>query len=291
VCFILEIKIQSYGLLTIGVLVARPTMVAPVVDLNPEGAPSIWPMLFVVVACGAISGFHSLVSSGTSSKQCISELSSLPIGFGGMLMEGMLAVFVLIACGAGIGLGLNKGGEFEDQNKRKVVGQILLDPNFEGSPEMLAFQQAAIGNFKKIDENFDREFREIVEDEKAAREETDPVKKEGLELFVALDKQALAAKGFNLAFSTVTEANRKLGELLGFSQEGGEQVISFLAAEKGKGDKIPFYLEEGEEEPLGPVLSSPDFLELTHNTFGEPEAKAESDLQISAILNRGYLKS
>jgi carbon starvation protein len=96
----------ALALLTLGVLVAHPIMVAPAADLSPEGAPSMIPMLFVVVACGAISGFHSLVASGTSSKQCDLETSALSIGFGGMLLEGLLAVFVLIACGAGIGLGL-----------------------------------------------------------------------------------------------------------------------------------------------------------------------------------------
>lgn len=101
----------ALGLLALGVIFARPDMAAPVVDLSPEGAPPVWPMIFVVVACGAISGFHSLVSSGTSSKQCDVEASSLPIGFGGMLLEGMLAVFVLIACGAGLSLGLTRDGQ------------------------------------------------------------------------------------------------------------------------------------------------------------------------------------
>jgi carbon starvation protein len=101
----------ALALLLLGVLIAHPTMVAPAVNLSPEGAPPIWPMLFVVIACGAISGFHSLVSSGTSSKQCDAETSSMTIGFGGMLLEGQLATFVIIACGAGIALGFTKGGE------------------------------------------------------------------------------------------------------------------------------------------------------------------------------------
>jgi carbon starvation protein len=71
----------------------------------------MWPMLFVVIACGAISGFHSLVSSGTSSKQCKKETDALTIGYGGMLLEGMLATFVVIACGAGIALGFAKDGQ------------------------------------------------------------------------------------------------------------------------------------------------------------------------------------
>ncbi len=98
-------------LLALGVLVSNPEMVAPVVNREPVGAPPMWPMLFVVIACGAISGFHSLVSSGTSSKQCDNEKSTTFVGYGGMLTEGMLAVFVIIACSAGIGLGLNTNDE------------------------------------------------------------------------------------------------------------------------------------------------------------------------------------
>jgi len=101
----------ALGLLTLGVLFAHPTMVAPAANFAVKGAPPIWPMLFVVIACGAISGFHALVSSGTSSKQCDAETSSLTIGYGSMLMEGMLATFVVIACGAGLALGLTKGGQ------------------------------------------------------------------------------------------------------------------------------------------------------------------------------------
>lgn len=100
----------AMGLLFIGILVTHPPMVAPAMNFNAEGAPSVFPLLFITVACGAISGFHCLVSSGTSSKQCDLETSAQPISFGGMLLEGMLAVIVIIACGAGIGLGLEKDG-------------------------------------------------------------------------------------------------------------------------------------------------------------------------------------
>lgn len=101
----------ALGLLSLGVLFSRPEMVAPAADFSPEGAPPIWPMIFVIIACGAISGFHSLVSSGTTSKQCDAETSSLTIGYGGMLLEGMLATFVIIACGAGIAMGFSSGSE------------------------------------------------------------------------------------------------------------------------------------------------------------------------------------
>jgi carbon starvation protein len=73
----------------------------------PESTPSIWPFMFVIIACGAISGFHSLVASGTSPKQIASETDALFVGYGSMLLEGALAVLVLICVGAGIGLSLN----------------------------------------------------------------------------------------------------------------------------------------------------------------------------------------
>lgn len=68
----------------------------------------LWPMLFVIVACGAISGFHSLVGSGTTSKQLCHEKDSLPVGYGAMLLEGLMAVIAigtLMVAG-----GINKGG-------------------------------------------------------------------------------------------------------------------------------------------------------------------------------------
>jgi carbon starvation protein len=68
--------------------------------------------LFITIACGAISGFHSLVSSGTSAKQVRNENDSLFVGYGSMLMEGTLATLVVIAVAAGIGLGYTtKAGE------------------------------------------------------------------------------------------------------------------------------------------------------------------------------------
>lgn len=96
----------AMALLVVSLFLVRPDIVAPALNLNPSGAPPIMPFLFVVIACGAISGFHSLISSGTSSKQCKSEKDSQYIGFGGMLMEGSLSTLVIIAVGAGIGLGM-----------------------------------------------------------------------------------------------------------------------------------------------------------------------------------------
>ena len=79
-------------------------MVAPAVNMDPAGAPPMWPILFVTIACGAISGFHSLVATGTSPKQVAKETDAQFVGYGSMLFEGALAVLVLICVGAGIGL-------------------------------------------------------------------------------------------------------------------------------------------------------------------------------------------
>ncbi|MDH3584030.1 MAG: carbon starvation protein A [Phycisphaerae bacterium] len=87
-------------------------LVAPTVRWNPEGAPYIIPFLFITIACGAISGFHCLVSSGTSSKQLKCETDAQFVGYGSMLTEGFLATLVILACVAGLGLGIpGPGGE------------------------------------------------------------------------------------------------------------------------------------------------------------------------------------
>jgi len=80
-------------------------MVAPAVQIHPAEAPPMWPFLFITIACGAVSGFHCLVSSGTSSKQVSCEKDSLFVGVGSMLTEGALATLVIIAVAGGIGLG------------------------------------------------------------------------------------------------------------------------------------------------------------------------------------------
>lgn len=80
-------------------------IVAPTYDPAPPGAPPLWPFLFITIACGAVSGFHCLVSSGTSSKQLAKESDARFVGYGSMLTEAALAVMVLCAVAAGIGMG------------------------------------------------------------------------------------------------------------------------------------------------------------------------------------------
>jgi carbon starvation protein len=91
----------------IGIMLVRPEMVIPASAgfAVGEGAKTqyLFPMLFVTVACGAISGFHSLVGSGTSSKQLDNEKDTKLIGYGAMLIEGLVAVVALISAAYVIG--------------------------------------------------------------------------------------------------------------------------------------------------------------------------------------------
>ena len=76
------------------------------IDIDPTDAPLIFPFLFITIACGACSGFHCLVASGTSSKQVSNETDATFVGYGSMLTEGFLATLVILACVAGLSLGI-----------------------------------------------------------------------------------------------------------------------------------------------------------------------------------------
>jgi carbon starvation protein len=90
------------GIFFLAVLIARPEVVAPMINSSvPDDVPPIFPLLFVTIACGACSGFHGLVSSGTTSKQINNEQDVRFVGFLGTVGEGSLALAAIIACTAG----------------------------------------------------------------------------------------------------------------------------------------------------------------------------------------------
>ncbi|MCB1020109.1 MAG: carbon starvation protein A [Acidobacteria bacterium] len=89
------------GLAYIGFFVLGPAFAAPAVNAQPADAPPIFPFVFIVIACGAVSGFHGLVSSGTTSKQIDKETDAVPIGYGGMIGESLLGLMAVLACTAG----------------------------------------------------------------------------------------------------------------------------------------------------------------------------------------------
>ncbi|WP_330185146.1 carbon starvation protein A [Nocardia sp. NBC_01503] len=95
-------KIGTIGLLAIGVLVTMPVLHAPAISQfasnssGPAFAGNLFPFLFITIACGALSGFHALVSSGTTPKLLAKQSQARMIGYGGMLMESFVAVMAII---------------------------------------------------------------------------------------------------------------------------------------------------------------------------------------------------
>lgn len=124
-----------YAMLALAVLavfMGNPSMSSMPV-LNTAGNPTpVFPVLFTTIACGAISGFHSLVSSGTTSKQLDKETDAKPIAYGGMLLECVLAILTLCAVAYAYSL---KGTEFELKGATAIFGggiAGMIDPSRGG---------------------------------------------------------------------------------------------------------------------------------------------------------------
>ena len=92
----------ALAVILLGITVGLNRIVAPVVNDVPAGTPSIFPFLFITIACGAISGFHSLVSSGTTSKQLDKDTDARYVGYMGAVGEGSLALCAILAVTAGV---------------------------------------------------------------------------------------------------------------------------------------------------------------------------------------------
>jgi carbon starvation protein len=98
----------AIGIGVAGVFITSPEMQARAFNgFDPPAWPAagpMWPMLFVTIACGAISGFHSLVSSGTTCKQLDNEAHACRVGYGGMILEGLVGILVIICVGSSLGI-------------------------------------------------------------------------------------------------------------------------------------------------------------------------------------------
>lgn len=131
--------------LYVAIFLVNPTVVAPAINDNvPAGTPPIMPLLFVTIACGAISGFHGLVSTGTTSKQVDKETDSRFVGYFGAMGEGMLALAAILAATAGFAsladwqavyTAFGKGGigAFIDGGAAIMNAGIGLDPTLSAT--------------------------------------------------------------------------------------------------------------------------------------------------------------
>lgn len=95
--------IAGLVLMYAGFFIQNPSFDAPAINPNPVGAPPLLPFVFITIACGAASGFHSLVSSGTTARQLKCETDARPIGYGAMLAESLLALIAVLACTTTLG--------------------------------------------------------------------------------------------------------------------------------------------------------------------------------------------
>jgi carbon starvation protein len=108
----------------VSVLIVHPSINAPA--YIPGGALPLWPILFITVACGAVSGFHGLIASGTTSKQLAKESHGRAVGYGGMLLEATLAIFVTIVAIAGLNWGSSLGAGIQTFQTELGKGWIVL---------------------------------------------------------------------------------------------------------------------------------------------------------------------
>ena len=134
-----------------GMFVVHPKIVAPVVQLQPEGAPWLVPFLFITIACGAISGFHCLVSSGTTVRQIDNEKDARIIGYGGMVGEGILSIIAILACVAGFATKAQWGEHYASWTAAKGLS-AKVGAFVEGGTRFIsalgiseAFAQAIVG--------------------------------------------------------------------------------------------------------------------------------------------------
>ncbi len=143
----------------VGIIVFRPSMNLPtftgfrIVNAGTGAVSYLFPSLFVTIACGAVSGFHALVSSGTSSKQIKTEKAMLPISFGAMLLESFLAVIALVCVGyAATADGLPSGtpAQVFASAIAAFLGKIGLSENFSFTLITLAISAFALTSLDSV---------------------------------------------------------------------------------------------------------------------------------------------
>lgn len=146
------LKIGVIGLLAIGILIVLPDLKMPAVSrfidgTGPVFSGPLFPFLFITIACGAISGFHSLVSSGTTPKMVEKESHARMIGYGGMLMESAVAIMALVSATA-----LEPGLYFAMNSPAAVIGTDaaaaaakISSWGFQISPDLITTTAQQIG--------------------------------------------------------------------------------------------------------------------------------------------------
>src|SRR6201984_3164898 len=138
------LKVGTVALLAIGVLIAHPQLQMPAITkfidgTGPVWAGSVFPFLFITIACGAVSGFHSLVSSGTTPKMIASERQIAAIGYGGMLTESFVGIMAVIGASVlqpGVYFAMNSGAGLIGTTAAHAA-DVITGWGFTVTPDML----------------------------------------------------------------------------------------------------------------------------------------------------------
>src|SRR5208283_5574764 len=138
------LKIGAVGLLAIGILIVRPDLQMPALTRFVDGTGPVWPgtlfpFLFITIACGAVSGWHALIASGTTPKMIENEGQIAFIGYGGMLMESFVAIMALIGASVihpGIYFAMNSSAGLIG-NTAVQAAQVVSSWGFTVTPDML----------------------------------------------------------------------------------------------------------------------------------------------------------
>ena len=144
------LKIGTIVALAIGILIVAPTLEMPAVTQFAKGGGPVWagnlfPFLFITIACGAVSGFHSLIASGTTPKMLENETHARFIGYGGMLAESFVAVMALAAASViqpGVYFAMNSPAALVGTTP-EAVAQTISTWGFVVTPEVLADPEGA----------------------------------------------------------------------------------------------------------------------------------------------------
>ncbi|MFJ2994359.1 carbon starvation CstA family protein [Pandoraea sp. NPDC087047] len=146
------LKIGTILALAIGILVVAPELKMPALTQFVDGSGPVWsgklfPFLFITIACGAVSGFHALISSGTTPKLLDNEINARFIGYGGMLMESFVAIMALVAASV-----IDPGVYFAMNSPAAVIGstpeavaQVVSGWGFSITPDVLTATAQAVG--------------------------------------------------------------------------------------------------------------------------------------------------
>jgi len=161
-----------------GIIIARPSMSLPALTTFSVGGKGMFPYLFVTIACGAVSGFHALVSSNTSSKQIKNEKDMLKVSYGAMLVESLLAVIALVCVGS---LGGMPQGASAQQTFAMAIANFLdivhIDHNLSLTLINLAISAFALTSLDSVARIARLAFQELFTDEDQDSAKVTPLQK------------------------------------------------------------------------------------------------------------------